>query len=120
MYRKMYKNNDLLDNAKQLRKNMTPQEKRLWFEFLKEYPIKIYKQRIVDEYIVDFYCHKAKVAIEIDGYTHYTPDGKHSDRLRTNDLQCYGIEVIRFSNGEVDSQFESVCKQIDEFIKSRL
>jgi very-short-patch-repair endonuclease len=116
----MYKNNNHLENAKILRKNMTPQEKHLWYDFLKAYPIKIYKQRIIDEYIVDFYCHKSKVAIEIDGYLHYTADGKRKDELRTKELQKYGILVIRFSDSDIDNQFENVCKQIDEIIKKRM
>ena len=70
------KQNELLENAKSLRKVMTKQEKHLWYDFLRSYPIKIYRQRIIDGFIVDFYCHKAKLVIEIDGSQHYNPDGK--------------------------------------------
>ena len=72
----MVKNNHLLENAKTLRKNMIDQEKHLWYDFLRKYPIKIYKQRIIDEYIVDFYCHQARLVIEIDGAHHFTDQEK--------------------------------------------
>ena len=86
---KIEKNNKLLDNAKSLRKNMTPHEKHLWYDFLNKYPVKIYRQRIIDDFIVDFYCAKARLVIEIDGSQHFTSDGKHYDKLRTDVLEKY-------------------------------
>ena len=117
---KISKNNTLLENAKSLRRNMTPQEKRLWYDFLQHYPIKVYKQRIIDNYIVDFYCHKAKLAIELDGYSHYTVDGKAADKNRTNELLRYNIYVLRFSNSEIENDFDRVCNAIKDIITQRL
>ena len=113
------KNNSLLENAKSLRKNMTRQEKHLWYDFLSHYPIKIYKQRIIDNYIADFYCHQARLVIELDGSQHYTPDGKSYDQERTAVLNEYGLLVLRFTNIDVDNHFEGVCYLIDKTIKER-
>ena len=76
------KGDDLLDNARKLRRDMTPQERKLWYLFLKEYPVKVYKQRIIGPYIVDFYCASAKLVIEIDGSQHYEKSGKDRDVAR--------------------------------------
>jgi very-short-patch-repair endonuclease len=113
------KNNLLLDTARELRQTMTKQEKHLWYDFLRYYPIKIYKQRIIDSFIVDFYCAKAKLVIEIDGAQHYTSPGKNHDRLRTEALQKYDLMVLRFSNNDVDSRFNYVCNTIDAVIRER-
>ena len=83
------RNHKLLDNARKLRREMTPQEKHLWYDYLRYYPVKIYKQRIIDSFIVDFYCAKARLVIELDGSQHYTPDGKHYDGLRTDVIEKY-------------------------------
>lgn len=114
------KNSTLLKHAKQLRKNMTKEEKRLWQGFLRSYPIKIYKQRIIDNYIVDFYCHQAKLAIELDGSQHYSEDGEVNDIKRTNVLRHYGLLVLRFSNLDVLNNFDGVCYAIDKAIRSRI
>ena len=79
---KVTKDNRLLPNAKALRRTMTPHERKLWYLFLRSYPVKIYKQRIIDRYIVDFYCAKAKLVIEIDGSQHYTEQGQYADANR--------------------------------------
>ena len=115
----MYKNNDLLENAKSLRRNMTTQEKHLWYDFLQSYPIKVYKQRIIDNYIADFYCHKAKLVIELDGSQHYEPEARAYDKERSQVLASYGIRVIRFINEDVDKNFEGVCYIIDKLIKEQ-
>ena len=114
------KNNKLLSIARILRRNMTRQEKHLWYDFLRYYPIKIYKQRIIDDFIADFYCHVARLVIELDGSQHYTDDGKESDAKRTQILEQYGIYVLRFSNKEVDDNFDGVCKMIDKVINERM
>ena len=114
------KNNDLLEFARFLRKNMTPEEKHLWYDFLRHYPVKIYKQRIIDNFIADFYCHKAKLVIELDGSQHYTPEGKTYDAARTEILERYGLTVIRFFNKDINEAFEGVCYMIDKAIKERL
>ena len=112
--------NELLENAKSLRKTMTKQEKHLWYDFLCKYPIKIYRQRIIDGFIVDFYCHKARLAIEIDGSQHYTPDGKDYDKFRSEILGQQGLQVIRFTNMDVDKNFDGVCYMIDKAITERM
>ncbi len=114
------KNNNLLDKAKELRRNMTPQEKHLWYDFLQQYPIKIYKQRIIDNFIADFYCHQARLIIELDGSQHYTPEGKSYDKARTQALAQYGLHVLRFSNRDIDDHFNGVCHMIDKTIKERI
>ena len=114
------KNYDLLNIAKILRRNMTPQEKHLWYDFLKNYPIKIYKQRIIDNFIADFYCYRARLVIEIDGLQHYTKKGISHDEARTEAMKKYGLKVIRFSNEDVDKRFYTVCCEIDMKIQERI
>ena len=114
------KQNHLLPYAKDLRRNMTKQEKHLWYDYLKFYPIKIYKQRIIDSFIADFYCHQARLVIELDGSQHYTPEGKSYDQARTEVMQKYGLEVLRFSNSDIDQKFDGVCYVIDKTIKERI
>jgi very-short-patch-repair endonuclease len=114
------KNHNLLNIARILRRNMTRQEKHLWYDFLRHYPIKIYKQRIIDNYIADFYCHNARLIIEVDGSQHYTEQGKAFDNERTEILENYGLYVLRFSNKDIDERFKSVCYMIDKTIKERI
>ena len=114
------RNHKLLENARELRREMTPQEKHLWYDYLRYYPVKIYKQRIIDNFIVDFYCAKAKLVIELDGSQHFTPDGKHYDSLRTDVIEKYKLKVIRFSNNDADKKFNGVCSVIDRTIQERI
>ena len=106
--------------AKELRKNQTPYEKRLWYDFLKDYPIRFYRQKPVNNYILDFYCHKANVAIELDGNHHKTEENYEYDQRRTGWLEKYGILVIRFSNDDIQNRFDNVCKIIDKTVKERI
>ena len=99
---------------------MTRQEKHLWYDFLKDYPVKIYKQRIIDNFVVDFYCHKAKLVIELDGSQHYTENGELYDIARTEILEKYNLQVLRFTNNEIDEKFEGVCYMIDQTIRNRI
>ena len=110
----------LVEAAKMLRKDMTPQEKHLWFDFLRHYPVKIYKQKVINDFIADFYCAKAMLIIELDGNQHYTEDGLAHDAERTNILNALGFLVIRFPNAEIDNNFSSVCNQIDNIIQTRI
>ncbi|MBQ3367605.1 endonuclease domain-containing protein [bacterium] len=110
----------LVEAARILRKDMTPQEKHLWFDFLRHYPVKIYKQKIINDFIADFYCAKAMLIIELDGNQHYTEDGLAHDAERTNVLNALGFLVIRFPNSEIDNNFSSVCNQIDNIIQTRI
>lgn len=110
----------LISRAKALRKNATPQENHLWYDFLRTYPVKFQRQKTIDRFIVDFYCHAAKIVIELDGSQHYTEQNQIYDRERTMILQKYELSVIRFSNYEIDTQFSSVCEAIDNLIKSKV
>ena len=114
------KSKNLLNIARILRRNMTRQEKHLWYDFLQHYPIKIYKQRIIDNFIADFYCHQARLVIELDGSQHYTLQGKAYDEARTEVLEKYGLYVLRFSNKDIDERFEGVCYMIDKTIIERI
>ena len=114
------KDNNQLETARQLRKEMTPQERKLWYLFLRKYPVKIYKQRIIGRYIVDFYCASAKLVIEVDGSQHYEPHGMAYDAERSAFLAAQGLEVLRFSNRDIEREFRGVCEQIDLVIQKRL
>ena len=110
----------LAERARELRKNMTPQERHLWYDFLRTYPVKFYRQRIIDFFIVDFYCASAKLVVEIDGSQHYTEQGQAYDAERSAILSQYHLKVLRFSNREVGSHFEGVCRQIHTEVQTRL
>ena len=111
---------ELIPFAKKLRANMTPQERRLWYCFLREYPIRFQRQKAIKSFIADFYCHKARLIIEIDGSQHYTEEGIAYDRERTDILKEFNLEVIRFSNSDIDDNFEGVCRMIDNQISQKL
>lgn len=99
---------------------MTPEEKHLWHDFLSSYPIRFRRQEILGEYIVDFYCRKAKLIIEIDGAQHYTPDSIKYDKKRTAYFFNSGIKVIRFLNKDINYEFEDACVYIDKIVKQRV
>ena len=103
------RNKNLNQTAVSLRKNMTKQEKHLLYDFFKGYPLRIYRQRIIGNYIADFYCSKAKLVIELDGEQHYEKDNLEYDELRTKYFNSIGIDVIRFLNYDIDNNFEEVC-----------
>ncbi len=107
-------NPELVERAKELRKEMTPAERKLWYGYLRNFKYKVYRQRPIDHYIVDFYCHKLKLVIEIDGGRHFTTDGKEYDAYRTEVLQCYGLKILRFTNSEILKNFKGVCRVLDE------
>lgn len=111
------KNKELVPVAKQLRKNMTKEERHLWYDFLRSYPLHIYRQRVLGKYIVDFYCAKAKLVIELDGSQHYDEENMKKDAERTTFLEGYGLKVIRISNREINQNFRGVCEYIDAQIK---
>lgn len=110
----------LSEAAKVLRKDMTPHERKLWFCFLKEYEFKFYRQRPIGFYITDFYCSKAGLIIELDGSQHYTVEGKEYDSIRTEVIAQLGLEVIRFTNREIDTNFQGVCRYIDMAVRRRI
>ena len=104
--------NRLRANARSLRKNMTKEERRLWYEFLKELPVGVKRQYVIDCYIVDFYCAAAKLVIELDGSQHYDPAGQARDRDRDQYLRSRGLEVVRYTNLDIAQNFSGVCEDI--------
>ena len=103
----------LKSRADELRKNMTQQEWNLWYFYLRNHRLKWYRQRIIDRFIVDFYCHAAKLVIEIDGKQHYTEQGIAYDVERTQVLQGYGLKVLRYTNQQLECNFQEVCWDIE-------
>ena len=99
---------------------MTREERHLWYDFLKTYPVPIHRQYSFGEYIVDFYCHKAKLVIELDGSQHCEPEKAEYDRKRTAYLEKEGLYVMRVSNRDVNEQFWAVCEAIDYTIRRRM
>ena len=114
------KNNKMLPVARRLRREMTLSEQHLWFRFLRSYPVKIYKQRIIESFVVDFYCAEARLVIELDGLQHYTEQGKAYDEERSAILHGYGLKVLRFSNRDVNNHFDAVCETIDREVQIRI
>ena len=102
--------------AKNLRKNATPQENHLWYDFLSRYPVRFQRQKAIGPFIADFYCFRAKLVIEIDGSQHMTEDGAKKDEFRTEILERNGLRVIRFSNRQIDLDFSRVCDYIDHVV----
>lgn len=107
-------------NAQNLRKNATKEENHLWYDFLKTYGVQFHRQYVIDNYIVDFYCHKAMLAVELDGSQHYEPEKIRYDQQRTADLQAKGILVLRFSNLDVKRNFHAVCERIHTEVTLRI
>ncbi len=103
-----------------LRKNMTEEEKHLWYDFLRIYPIRFSRQKTLGKYIADFYCAKAKLVIELDGSGHYSETGKQYDQERTAFLAGYGLTVIRIPNTEIHKNFKGVYEYIDHRVKQSL
>jgi len=106
--------------AKALRKEMTPWERKLWYCFLKDYPVRFQRQKCIDNFIVDFYCFQGKIIIELDGGGHYEPNKVKADDKRTRILENYGLKVIRFCNTDIDKNFYGVCTMIDQEVMSRI
>jgi very-short-patch-repair endonuclease len=116
----MEHNKELTPLAQKLRKGMTKEEKRLWYDYLKAYPTPFRRQVTYGRYIMDFYCPKANLAIELDGFCHRTTEQAKKDKERTDFLNEGGIQVIRFSNKEIWQRFERVCAEIDTTVKKRI
>ena len=113
-------NTDLTTNARTLRKNMTKEERHLWYDFLKSYPVRFLRQKVIDNYIVDFYCHSARLIIELDGSQHYEEKGLLKDKIRTEKIEKRNLTVVRIPNNEVNRNFEGVCQYIDVVVKESL
>lgn len=115
----MERNANLTQHAQQLRKAMTKEENLLWYRFLRKYPLQFRRQYVIGNYIADFFCHKAKLVVELDGSQHYEPEKQAYDRERTAYLESQGLLVLRFSNLDVLRNFPNVCEAIDDAVKRR-
>lgn len=104
--------------AKELRNGATPEENHLWYDFLADYEVRFQRQKAIDNFIADFYCHKAKLIIELDGSQHYTAEGRKKDAFRTEILKGYDLNVMRFTNEQINTNFRNVCEYIDSVVKS--
>ena len=109
----------LRTRSQTLRKNMTKEERHLWYDFLKTYPVQFKRQYTIGIYIVDFYCYQARLVVELDGSQHCEPDAIAYDQQRTAFLHQQGLEVLRISNTDVMTQFRAVCETIDRTVQNR-
>ena len=110
----------LTENARNLRKNMTKEERHLWYDFLRAYPVRFLRQKVIDRYIADFYCHDARLVIELDGTQHYEEQGLLKDKIRTERMKERGLTVLRIPNNAVNLNFGGVCEYIDLFVRESL
>ncbi len=110
-------NKNMISRAKAMRSPMTKHEALLWYRFLRHYSPRFQRQKTIGSYIVDFYCHEAKLIVELDGSQHYEKHAKAYDEERTRFLEAEGLHVIRFPNAAVDHDFEGVCVAIDREVK---
>ena len=113
-------NKDNIPLAKVLRKNLTPWERKLWYEFLRAYPVRFQRQKAIGNYIADFYCAKARLVIELDGGGHYTAAQAEKDLLRVKELEKMNLSVLRICNLDIDRNFSGVCEYIDLTVKNAL
>ena len=104
-------------SARSLRGDSTPAERRLWYDFLRDLPIKFTRQKPLGQYIADFYCASHVLIIEVDGDSHFTPVGESHDARRTIDLETKGLRVVRFTNQEVMQDFPTVCQRIRDLLE---
>ena len=112
-------NDKLVANSRKLRKNMTKEERHLWYDFLKSLPMTVHRQKVLGRYIVDFYIAEAKMVIELDGSQHFEPEEEERDRQRTAFLEGYGLTVVRIPNNAVNENFRGVCEALLRQIQAR-
>ncbi len=105
-------NSSLTKNSQNLRKNMTREERHLWYDFLKDLPVTFHRQKVIGSFIVDFYCASAKIVIEIDGSQHYTDEGIKKDIERDRLLRSLDLKVLRYTNLDINKNFSGVCSDI--------
>ena len=113
-------NPKLTSYAQTLRKEMTKEERHLWYDFLKDYPIMVHRQKVMGRYIVDFYIAKAALVIELDGSQHFEREGALADQQRDAYLETLGLKVLRIPNNAVNQNFPGVCQYIDFCVKERI
>ena len=111
---------DLILRAKDLRKNATRQEDHLWYDYLNRYPVRFQRQKAISNYIVDFYCHSAKLIVELDGDQHGEAGQLEYEAVRTAELENQGLKILRFSNSDINQTFAETCMQIDHEVRKRL
>ena len=105
-------NSKLISNAKRLRKEMTKEERHLWYDFLKQLPVTVHRQKTIGNYIVDFYIASHRIAIELDGSQHYETEHHKRDMQRDKYLADGGCTVLRYSNADINLRFRDVCDNI--------
>ena len=110
-------NKQLVPLARALRKNMTKEERRLWYDFLRDYPVRFSRQKVLGRYIADFYSAEAKLIIQLDGSQHYEDENIRKDARRTEFLEAYGLRIIRVANNEITENFDGVCDYIDAVVR---
>ena len=116
-----YKHNPGLTGfAKELRRNMTKEERHLWYDFLRDYPVRFLRQKVLGKYIADFYCAQANLVVDLDGSQHYEPVEAARDQERDEFLKAYGITVIRIPNNAVMQNFRGVCEYLDSQVQQRI
>ena len=120
MYHETSSDRRLKQYARTMRRHMTPEERQLWFQFLQSYPVRFLRQKILAGYIVDFYCARARLIVEIDGGQHYAPGTRQYDSIRTRELSRYGFKVLRFTNRDIWRNFDGVMYVIDKEVKLRM
>ncbi|MBR6784422.1 MAG: DUF559 domain-containing protein [Clostridia bacterium] len=113
-------NKKLVPLAKSLRKNMTPEEKHLWYDFLRKHPARFTRQKVFGRYIADFYSAKARLVVEVDGSWHYAEDAQAHDNERTAYMEKYGVRVFRIDNSEINRDFDNVCAWIDDAVREAI
>ena len=99
---------------------MTKEERHLWYDFLKDYPVRFLRQKVIDQYIVDFYCHDARLIVELDGSQHYDQTGFEKDQFRTKQMEKRNLMVIRIPNNEISENFRGVCDYLNHIVAERI
>ena len=113
-------NKMLTENAKILRNNMTKEEKHLWYDYLRKCPVRFSRQKVLGKYIADFYSAEAKLVIELDGAQHFEKENRIYDEKRTEFLEQYDLKIIRIPNGEINTNFEGICRYLNKQIEQYL
>ncbi len=113
-------NKSIVPNAKELRKNMTKEERHLWYDFLRNHSARFSRQKVLGKYIVDFYSAQAQMVIELDGSQHFEEAGQEYDKKRDEYIKGYGLKIIRIPNNEVNENFDGVCAYLDSEITQSL
>ena len=116
----MQHNKKLTSLSQELRKNMTKEERQLWYHYLRKHPIRFRRQVTCGQYILDFYCAKAKLAVELDGSQHFDSDAAEKEAVRNQYLKSLGIYVLHIPNNEIWQNLQGVCQQIDILISKRV